>query len=311
VRYRYVFCDVFTDRLFGGNPLAVLPDARGLSAGRMQQIAREFNFSESTFVLPAEAGHTRRVRIFTPTKEIPFAGHPNVGTAFVLAATGELGSLHEAGDGPVTVTFEEGAGLVPVAISKREGGAIACELTAPEPLTLGEPLPVAEVAAALSLRPGDIDTRAHPPRTASVGLPFVMARLLDRGALERARSNAGALDALVARRVIPDILLYVRSEKGRDEFDVRARMFAPLDGVTEDPATGSANAALAALLASLDPKADGELRYRIAQGVEMGRPSLLEARVEKKGGEVTAARIGGTSVLVGEGWIEVPEESRP
>ena len=270
----------------------------------MQQIAREFNFSESTFVLPAEAGHTRRVRIFTPTKEIPFAGHPNVGTAFVLTATGELG---DAGDS-FEVTFEEKAGLVPVAISRRAGGAIACELTAPEPLTLGEPLPVAEVAAALSLRPEDVETRAHPPRTASVGLPFVMAQLVDRGALERARSNVGALEALAARGVTTDVLFYVRCEKGRDEFDVRARMFAPLDGVPEDPATGSANAALSALLASLDPKPDGELRYRIAQGVEMGRPSVLEARVEKQGGVVTATRIGGTSVLVGEGWIEVPED---
>ena len=308
MRYRFVFCDVFTDRLFGGNPLAVLPDARGLSSGRMQQIAREFNFSESTFVLPAEAGHTRRVRIFTPTKEIPFAGHPNVGTAFVLAATGELGPLGAVGVEPMTVTFEEKAGLVPVAISKRDGGAIACELTAPEPLTLGEPLPVAEVAAALSLRPEDVETGAHPPRTASVGLPFVMAEVVDRGALERARSHVGTLDALAARGVTTDILFYVRCERGRDDFDVRARMFAPLDGVPEDPATGSANTALAGLLASLDPKADGELRYRIAQGVEMGRPSVLEARVEKRGGAVASARIGGTSVLVGEGWIEVPEE---
>jgi trans-2,3-dihydro-3-hydroxyanthranilate isomerase len=306
VRYRYVLCDVFTDRLFGGNPLAVLPDARGLSDRRMQQIAREFNFSESTFVLPAEAGHTRRVRIFTPTKEIPFAGHPNVGTAFVLAATGELGPLD--GVESMTVTFEEGAGLVPVGIAKRGGGAIACELTAPAPLTLGKPLPVDAVAAALSLRPEDVDVRTHPPRTASVGLPFVMAQVAGRKALERARPNAGALDPLVARGVIPDILFYVRPESGRDEFDVRARMFAPLDGIPEDPATGSANTALAAMLASFDPRPDGEIRYRIAQGVEMGRPSVLEARVEKKGGEITAARIGGTSVLVSEGWIEIPED---
>ncbi|MET0620978.1 MAG: PhzF family phenazine biosynthesis protein [Thermoanaerobaculia bacterium] len=302
MRYRFVFVDVFTDRLFGGNPLAVLPDARGLSSRRMQQIAREFNFSESTFVLPAEAGHTRRVRIFTPTKEIPFAGHPNVGTAFALAATGELGNRGDSFE----VTFEEMAGLVPVAIERR-GTAIACELTAPEPLTLGEPLPADEVAAALSLRPEDLETRVHPPRTASVGLPFVMAQLVDRGALERARSNVGALEALASRGATPDIHLYVRTPAAPDGFDVRARMFAPLDGVPEDPATGSANAALSAMLASLDPKPDGELRYRIAQGVEMGRPSVLDARVEKRGGAVTVARIGGTSVLVGEGWIEVPE----
>src|SRR5262245_65906836 len=123
MRYRYLICDVFTDRLFGGNPLAVLPDARGLSDRRMQQIAREFNFSESTFVLPPEAGHTRRVRIFTPTTEVPFAGHPNVGTAFALAATGELGPI----DAPRTITIEEKAGLVPIVIPRRGDGAIARE----------------------------------------------------------------------------------------------------------------------------------------------------------------------------------------
>ena len=304
MRYRYILCDVFTDRLFGGNPLAVLPDARGLSDRRMQQIAREFNFSESTFVLPPETGHTRRVRIFTPTAEIPFAGHPNIGTAFALAISGVLGPL----DSPLSVTFEEKAGLVPISISKRADGAIACELTAPQPLSLGKELDPAEVAAAVSLRPEDVNLRTHLPRTASVGLPFLMLELADRRALEKARSNAAALDVVASRGVTPDIHLYVRTPGDGDGFDVRARMFAPLDGVPEDPATGSANTALAALLASLDPKPDGTFRYCIAQGVEMGRPSVLEARVEKKAGAVTSAHIGGTSVRVSEGWIEVPEE---
>ncbi len=304
MRYRYILCDVFTDRLFGGNPLAVLPDSRGLSDRRMQQIAREFNFSESTFVLPPEAGHTRKVRIFTPSAEIPFAGHPNVGTAFALAITGELGPL----DSPLSVTFEEKAGLVPVAIARRGDGAIACELTAPQLLSLGKVLDPAEVAAALSLRPEDVNILAHPPRPASVGLPFLMVELADRRALEKARSNAAALDVVASRGVTPDIHLYVRTPGDGDGFDVRARMFAPLDGVPEDPATGSANTALAALLASLDPRPDGTFRFRIAQGVEMGRASVLEARVEKKAGAVASAHIGGTSVRVGEGWIEVPEE---
>jgi trans-2,3-dihydro-3-hydroxyanthranilate isomerase len=306
VRYRFILVDVFADRLFGGNPLAVLPDARGLSGPRMQQIAREFNFSESSFVFPPEGEGTHRVRIFTPATEVPFAGHPNVGTAFALAATGQLGPV----ESPLTVLFEEKAGLVPVQITKRGEGSIFCELTAPEPLSVGKSVPTEELAAAVSLDPGDVVTRAHPPRVASVGLPFLMAELADRGALERARSNAAALDVVASRGVTPDIHLYVRrgeTRRGDDEFDLRARMFAPLDGIPEDPATGSANAALSALLASLDPRPDGELRYRIAQGVEMGRPSVLEARVEKKAGEIKAVRIGGTSVLVGEGWIEVPE----
>src|SRR4051795_9424777 len=120
--YRYFICDVFTDTRFGGNQLAVLPDAQGLSDRQMQQVPREFNFSETTFVFPPEAGHTRKVRIFTPTTEIPFAGHPNVGTAFVLATAGEFGAIDPA----LTVTFEEKAGLVPVAIQKPEGRPIFC-----------------------------------------------------------------------------------------------------------------------------------------------------------------------------------------
>ena len=299
MRYRYLVCDVFTDRAFGGNPLAVLPDARGLSEARMQQVAREFNFSESTFVLPAESGHTRRVRIFTPTMEVPFAGHPNVGTAFALAGAGELGPL----DPPMTVTFEEKAGLVEVTIERGEDGVVRCEVAAPERLSFGGQADAATAAAAVSLSQGDVVTGIHPPRVASVGLPFLFVELADRGALERACVNLAGLDALRALGITPDVFVYVHS---RDEFDVRARMFAPLDGVPEDPATGSATCALAAMLAHEDAREDGTFRWRIAQGVEMGRPSLLEARAEKRGGAVVSATIRGASVLVAEGWIEVP-----
>lgn len=301
MRYRFLLCDVFTDSAFGGNPLAVLPDARGLSDRRMQQVAREFNFSESTFVLPAEQGQTRRVRIFTPTMEVPFAGHPNVGTAFALAVTGELGAI----DRLLTVTFEEKAGIVPVLVEKRPNGSVVCELRAPEPLSRGATVSAGELAAAVSLSPGDIRTDAHVPQVLSVGLPFLVAELADRAALARARPVTAALEALAGRGITPDVHLYVRT---KDDFDIRARMFAPLDGVPEDPATGSANAALAAALAALDARTDAVLRWRIAQGVEMGRPSLLEARVEKRAGEVTAVKIGGSSVLVAEGEIDVPAE---
>jgi trans-2,3-dihydro-3-hydroxyanthranilate isomerase len=265
----------------------------------MQQVAREFNFSETAFVLPAESGHTRRVRIFTPSTEVPFAGHPNIGTAFALAATGELGPT----DSPRTIVFEEKAGLVPIRIEKRAGGTIYCELSAPQPLQLGALVPVEEVAAAVSLSPKDIRTVVHLPRVFSVGLPFLFAELAGRDALGRARADTGRLEAIAARGVTPDIHLYVRSADG---FDIRARMFAPLDGVPEDPATGSANAALAAGLASFDERSEGDFRWRIAQGVEMGRPSVLEAYAEKRGENVTSVRIGGESVLVAEGWIEVP-----
>lgn len=294
MRYRYYICDVFTDSPFGGNPLAVLPDARGLDTERMQRIAREFNFSESTFVLPAEAAGDRRMRIFTPKVEVPFAGHPNIGTAFVLAATGEL----EDRD---TVTFEETAGMVPVSI-ERDGGRIRCELAAPEPLTLSEPASAELIATALSLEAGDIVTETHLPQAASVGLPFIMVELPDAGTLARARIDLAAFELLAEQDLPPDIHMYVR---GDADHDIRARMFAPLDGVPEDPATGSANCALAALLAHYAPEPDGEFRWSILQGAEMGRPSTLSARAEKRAGAVTDVWIGGESVMFADGWLEV------
>jgi trans-2,3-dihydro-3-hydroxyanthranilate isomerase len=302
MRLRFVTCDVFTDRRFGGNPLAVLPDARGLTAPQMQQVAREFNYSESTFVLPAERGGDRRVRIFTPSREVPFAGHPNVGTAFVLAHLGELAPTA----GARTVVFEEAAGDVPVEVIGLGDGRYQSELRAPEPLALGPALPVEAVAAAVSLQAQDIVTHRHPPQVASVGLEFVVAEVRDRAALARSRPDGAALDRLVvAGAATPDVHLYVRTPGDPEGFDLRTRMFAPFDGVPEDPATGSANAALAGLLATLDEAADGTFAWRIAQGVEMGRPSVLAARAEKRAGVLTGVWIGGQSVLVSEGWIEV------
>jgi trans-2,3-dihydro-3-hydroxyanthranilate isomerase len=301
VRRRFVTCDVFTDTRFGGNPLAVVLDAEGLSDAQMQQVAREFNYSETTFVLPAEQGHDRRVRIFTPAREVPFAGHPNVGTAFALASIGELGPL----DDPLVVAFEEGAGLVPVTV-RRDGDRIWCELRAPATLSLGPALPVAAVAEAVGLTPQDIALDRHAPRVASVGLEFVVAELADRSALERARPDSAALERLLAAgAATADIHVYVPCAADDAEgFDLRTRMFAPFDGVPEDPATGSANCALVGLLASLD-RIDGNRSWRIAQGVEMGRPSVLDARVQRVGGEVADVWIGGGSVLVSEGTIEV------
>jgi trans-2,3-dihydro-3-hydroxyanthranilate isomerase len=297
MRYRYFICDVFTDTRFGGNQLAVLPKASGLSDRQMQQIAREFNFPESTFVFPAEAGHTRKVRIFTPATEMPFAGHPNVGTAFVLATAGELGLIEES----IAITFEEKAGLVPISIQKQDG-RIRCELKAPQRLSIGKSFSAEMLAEAVSLDPGDIVTRTHPPQVASVGLPFVIAELKDRDALRRARAHVPGLEAIQAQGVTPDIHLYTHSG---DEFDIRARMFAPFDGVPEDPATGSANCALAELLTTHKPEPEGSFQWRIAQGMEMGRPSTLAARTEKRNGKVVGTWIGGACVMVSEGLIEV------
>lgn len=303
MHYRYYICDVFTEVRFGGNQLAVLPEAEGLSDRQMQQIAREFNFAETAFVFPSEAGHTRRVRIFTPVTEMPFAGHPNIGTAFTLASAGEFGEIGAS----ISVIFEEQAGLVPIEIHKKAGKPIWCELAAPERLSLGKTVSPQLVAAAVSIDEDDIITRTHLPQVTSVGLPILMTELVDRSALERARINFNGLDAIAAEGINPDIHLYTHSA---DEFDIRARMFAPMDGVPEDPATGSANCALAGLLSHYSEKSSGDFRFRISQGVEMGRPSVLEARAEKSDGVVVATWIGGSCVSFGEGMIEVDQESR-
>jgi trans-2,3-dihydro-3-hydroxyanthranilate isomerase len=296
--YDFYTCDVFTRHRFGGNPLAVLPHAGGLSDQQMLQIAREFNYSETTFVLPPEAGYTRRVRIFTPAREVPFAGHPNIGTAFVLATAGLLGDI----PAETEVVFEEEAGLVPVRIRSDADSGCHCELSAPQALSIGAEVPVADVAAALTLTGEDISEARHPPVVASVGLPFLLVEVKDLATLGRARIDWAAIVALHDAGVTPDVLFYTRDCDGDG---LRARMFAPLDGVPEDPATGSANAALVAFLAHIDDAAEGEFRFRIRQGVEMGRPSMLEATVRKRDGSVVETRIGGHSVLVSQGVLHL------
>jgi trans-2,3-dihydro-3-hydroxyanthranilate isomerase len=298
VKYPYYICDVFTETRFGGNQLAVLPHAEGLSQEQMQQITREFNFSESAFVFPARGGHSRRVRIFTPASEIPFAGHPNVGTAFVLAAIGELGEINSS----LTVIFEEDGGLVSVAVRAERGKIVSCELAAPQSLSLGKTVPAELVASAVSLNREDIVTDTRPPQICSVGLPFVFTEVQDRAALERARINMSGFDALRDLGVDPQLHFYTRMS---DDFDIRARMFAPLSGVPEDPATGSASCALAGLLANCHNTSSGSYTWRIAQGVEMGRPSVLIARAEKKADVVTATWVGGAAVLMSEGTLYV------
>lgn len=287
-------CDVFTRQRFGGNQLAVVVGAAGLSKLQMQQIAREFNFSETSFVLSPEQGHDRKVRIFTPTREVPFAGHPNIGTAFVLASNGLLGDI----SADRVVTFEEQAGLVEVRITRQQDERLWCELLAPQSLKVGQVVMPELAAPALSLDVADIRLNVHPPCVAGVGLPFLVVELSSQEALERASFNMSVMEALQKRRVTPDILLYIRSSGNAD---IKARMFAPMDGVPEDPATGSANCALAALLTHHDPADSGEFSWKISQGVEMGRPSMLHARTQKTKGRVTGTWIGGESVMVSKG----------
>ena len=295
MRLEFMTVDVFTETRFGGNPLAVLPDAAALNSAQMQSIAAEFNLSETTFVLPAkEAAHSAQVRIFTSKAELPFAGHPNVGTAFVLARRGHR---HDP------LIFEERAGLVPLDLLREEGAVVGARLTAPQPLKRGRDIAPNIVAAACGLAASDIAPGHHLPCIASCGTPFILAELKTRRALEAAQPRTEIFAQNVPVDDATGILVYVRD--GAEGIDLRTRMFAPLQGVPEDPATGSANVALAGLLASLRPDSELSLRLRIAQGVEMGRPSLLEASAEKRGGRVTETRIGGRCVHVMSGVIEI------
>ena len=293
---RYVTTDVFTDHAFGGNPLAVVLDAGGLSTAQMQAIAREFNYSETTFVLPPrDVAHHAEVRIFTVRAEIPFAGHPNVGTAFVLAT--------QATKPPARLVFEEKAGLVPVEILKEQGKAVGAELTAPQPLTKLTQFGAEQAAACLSLAAGDIRTDRHPPQIVSVGLPFLVAEVGSREALRRAKPDAAAFARTFPCDGCDAVYLYTRDVPPAERpCDLQARMFHPgSSGLSEDPATGSATAAAAALLADLSSERDAEFKLRIGQGVDMGRPSLLLTRVRKQGGVVGSAHVGGRCVQMMEG----------
>jgi trans-2,3-dihydro-3-hydroxyanthranilate isomerase len=299
---RYTTVDVFTDRKFGGNPLAVVLDARELSTAQMQSIAAEFNYAETTFVLPPrELAHTAQVRIFTPRSEVPFAGHPNVGTAFVLAR-----ALATAGKTPPEkFLFEEGAGIVPVRILMDGKNVIGAELTAPAPLKRGAQVDAGIAAACLSLPATEISSAVHAPQVASVGLPFLIAEVGTRAALARSRPDLAAHEKHLPGLGVDAIFAYVRAADQAGAGVLHARMYAPLDGIQEDPATGSATAATLALLAELAPGADLECRWRVHQGDELGRPSILMGATVRRGGTVDSVRVGGRCVPVMHGTLNV------
>ncbi len=295
----FVTVDVFTDRKFGGNPLAVVRDGAGLDSALMQSIAAEFNLAETTFVLPPrDPAHTAEVRIFTPRAEVPFAGHPNVGTAFVLATLG---------DGPKPVeeplVFEEKAGLVRIDLLRDGSRIVGARLAAPQPLDRRQDITTEIVASACGIGVDDIESTNHRPCIASCGMAFVFAELKSRQALAAAQPSSEVFSRHLPPDRVTGVLLYAREGSGSAE--IQARMFAPLYGVPEDPATGSANVALVGLLASLRPEQDLTLDLRIAQGIEMGRPSLLAATAEKRGGKLTGLWIGGGCVPMMHGTLEV------
>lgn len=299
---RYLTADVFTDNVFGGNQLAVLPNAPQLTAERMLAVAREFNYSETVFVYPPERPfNTRRLRIFTPGGEVPFAGHPTVGAAHVLAAIGEIPL---SGD-ETRITFEEGVGLVPVRILARDGAPVFCQLSAARLPEVGPPLPPnAELAAMLSLEEGDILSGSLHPQSVSCGLPFAFIPLRDRHAVARARLNLDRWERTLKGQWA-DMVFVMALDAQLPSSDVHARMFGPGVNVMEDPATGSACAALGGYLGMRAHEKNATLRWVVEQGFEMGRPSILEVEADLKDGNVAAVRVGGNSVLVMEGTLRI------
>lgn len=295
---RYVITDVFTDRPFAGNPLAVVLDAEGLDTVAMQAIATEFNLSETTFVLPPEdPAHAATVRIFTPAREVPFAGHPTIGTALVLAEHGRGG-----GDGDeLTMVLEERAGPVPVRLRRQDGRWQHAEFRAPGKPAFAPAPPRALVADAVGLALDDLVTGRGLPEGASHGLPFLVVEVRDRGALARAQLERATWSEHF-RGTVHDHL-YLATADAPAGFDFQVRMFAPGAGIEEDPATGSATAAFGAWLGERAGLADGRHRFVLAQGVEMGRPSRLEVTVEREAGALAAVLVGGGAVTVMEGTL--------
>jgi trans-2,3-dihydro-3-hydroxyanthranilate isomerase len=297
----YFTLDVFTDQRFGGNPLAVILDARALSSEQMLQVTREFNYSESTFVLPAETPDTtRRVRIFTPGGEVPFAGHPTIGTAIALVFSGDAPATGES----LRVVLGENVGPIPVHVKLVDGVPVWAQLSTAVMPTEEPPLARDAVAELLGLSERDLHSAAeYAPAVTSCGLPFLIVPLASRNAVARARVHEPTFARMLRGTRCAMVLVFAAIDDVPG-VDVHCRVFCPDDGVPEDPATGSANAALGGYLAARTPRT-GTLRWVSQQGLEMGRPSRLEIEVDKTASAITAVRVGGSAVLMSEGRLRV------
>ncbi|MGH9147291.1 MAG: PhzF family phenazine biosynthesis protein [Vicinamibacterales bacterium] len=301
--FRFLQLDVFTDELFGGNQLAVLPDARGITDHLMLRIAREMAFSETTFVLPAEAAGTDlRVRIFTPGSELAMAGHPTIGTAFALAHDGII-SRGQAG-----IVFGEGVGPVPIDLEWHHGRLAFAWMTQPVP-TFGPPMSeLGSLAATIGLEEADIRATGLPVQEVCSGAPFIFIPVATRAAIDRAIPDVRAMRGLFDRLGTEAHGLYLfTTEGGADRATTYSRMFAPELSISEDPATGGACGPLGAYLVRHGVvSAAGAMRMLNLQGVCMQRPSFIHISMDPSGSTPARPRVGGTSVLAAEGTLNVP-----
>lgn len=298
-KLRFSTLDVFTERRFGGNPLAVFTDAQDVPDGQMQQIAREMNLSETVFILPPRDPRALcRARIFTPARELPFAGHPTIGTGFLLAALGRA-ALRE---GRASFLLEEEVGLVPLSVESRGAKPAFVQLSvAALPTFRDPPAGREELAPMLRLKADDLIDDAQ---AVSCGLQFLFVPVRDRSVLARAGIDAERWDRTLGGYSTQQVFIFCRDPELPGS-SIRARMFSPTFGIAEDPATGSAAAALGGYLGARAPESDATLQWVVEQGFEMGRPSLLHVETDKAGGRITGVRVGGASVLVSEGTLEV------
>lgn len=297
---RYYLADVFTAQAFSGNPLAVVADAEGLSDDQMQRIAREFNLSETTFVSATDAPDQFRVRIFAPAEELPFAGHPTLGTAFVLASCGRI----PLSEGDNFVTLLEGVGPISVRIEVRNGKPVFCQFVAAGKPEFGEPLSSEALASILGLFPEDVLDGRQGPDAVSCGVPFHIAPLGRMAALSRIQFDTAAYNLWGAKSWARSFCAVARDPAVPTRLHVR--VFSPAFGFLEDPATGAAAAALAAWLGDREAGPDGCFKWEIWQGFDMGRPSQLQIEAERQGGRTTAVRVGGTAVVIGDGQLYLP-----
>ncbi|MEZ5840872.1 MAG: PhzF family phenazine biosynthesis protein [Hyphomicrobiales bacterium] len=302
--FSYVVLDVFTDRPLAGNPLAVVLGADELDDRRMLAIAQEFNLSETVFVLKARnPAHSARVRIFTPGGEVPFAGHPTVGTAILLAKQRIGGEPEKEQD--VIVVLEEEIGIVRCGVVLSPGGGAFAEFDVPKvPASAGPAGDKELIAAALGLTKAELGFENHKPTRFDAGLGFTFVPVHDLEAMAKIR-----LERAIWRDAFPGderamVVAYCR-ETVHHENQFHARMFAPFAGIDEDPATGSAAAAFAGVVRKFDEPRDGVHRVRVEQGLEMGRPSVIEVELDVDGGKLRSVRIGGGAVVVAEGELKI------
>ena len=302
MKFRFITTDVFTARPFTGNQLAVVTDARGIPEDSLLAIAREFNYSETTFVYPPDnAAHARRVRIFTPGAEVPFAGHPTIGTAVVLARIGEIPLTGDE----TRIVLEEGVGPVPVVVRARDGVATSAQLSVAKLPEIGPPPPArTTLAEMLSLEPSQLLGGPNGPQAVSCGLPFLIVPVKDRAAVAAAKVRMDVWERTLSRYWAPDVMVVARDPE-LEGSHLRARVFVPGLSVPEDPATGSCAAALAGYLAARETAPNGSFHWVMEQGFEMGRPSILELEAEKRDGAVVAVRVAGDAVLVSDGMMEI------